>query len=71
MSAAAIHEGQSIDTAPKDGTVIRVKISLGVGSDMWSFRSKWLDGKWCANFGSDEHDVWQSFEPQPRFWRPS
>lgn len=61
---------QPIDTAPKDGTVIRVKITSGIQSDVWSFWSKWIDGRWCADFGTDKAEEWKSVEPQPRFWRP-
>jgi hypothetical protein len=60
---------QTMDTAPRDGTVIRAKTATSIGSDLWSFRVKWIDGKWCANFGSAETEDWKTFDPQPLVWR--
>lgn len=61
---------QPIETAPKDGTIVRVKTASYIGSDLWSFRAKWIDGKWHADFGSGGVENWQTFDPQPLFWRP-
>lgn len=61
---------QSIDAAPKDGTIVRVKLTNGVGSDVWSFRSKWIDGRWCGDFGIGDVEDWRPVDPQPMFWRP-
>ena len=60
---------QPIETAPRDGTVIRVKIVTSIGGDLWSFRAKWIDGQWCADFGSADTENWKSFDPQPLLWR--
>jgi len=60
-----------INTAPRDGTVVRVKSAISIGSDLWSFRAKWLDGKWCADFGTSATEDWKPFDPQPLVWRHS
>lgn len=61
---------RTMESAPKDGTIVRAKISNGIESDVWSFRSKWVDGLWCADFGTDKAEQWKPVDPQPRFWRP-
>ena len=60
---------QPIETAPQDGTIVRVKMATSIGSDLWSFRARWMDGKWCADFGSGTDEDWKSFDPQPLVWR--
>jgi hypothetical protein len=59
-----------IETAPRDGTIVRVKTAVSNTSDLWSFRAKWVGDKWCADFGYDNVEEWKSFEPQPLVWRP-
>ena len=58
---------------PKDGALI----IAGKKSDWitgfvyvaYPVTSKFINGKWCANFGSKENERWEPYEPQPTLWR--
>ena len=58
---------QPIETAPQDGT--RVEAGRpGLNGWIWyPLESRFLHGKWCANFDQDD---WRPYDPQPTLWRP-
>jgi hypothetical protein len=63
---------QSIETAPKDGTIIiaAAKAEWVKAYDQFTYplRSKFLDDKWQADFGDGK---WSSYDPQPTHWKPA
>lgn len=63
---------QPIDTAPKDGSPVRTMIREAewVADELYAITSRWIDGKWHANFGSKEHEEWKPYSPQPTLWKP-
>jgi hypothetical protein len=69
-----VSEWQDISTAPKDGTaVIAAKKSgwITAFSDFpYPLTSRFIDGKWCANFGDIDNTSWEPYDPQPSHWKP-
>lgn len=65
-------EWQTIETAPKDGTIIitAAKAEWVKAFDQFTYplQSKFVDGKWRADFGDGK---WSPYDPQPTHWKPS
>ena len=57
-------EWQPIDSAPKNGTKVRVAAANANGDIWWPLPAQFIDGIWKAEFG----DEWRVFEPQPTHW---
>jgi ribosomal protein S1 len=63
-------EWQSIDTAPKDGTVVKVVSATKRGIFTYypyPITSAFHNGKWCWKLDKED---WTSFDPQPTHWMP-
>jgi len=59
---------QTIDTAPRDGTTVRVgRRKFFQQWPLFPLRARFVDGRWLTDYGNDK---WRSFEPQPNCWMP-
>lgn len=63
---------EDIDSAPSDGTIVRVvkdggPHKLDILRWAWPLPARYVDGVWCAEFGPGE---WAPFGPQPTHWKP-
>lgn len=62
-----------IESAPMDGTPVKtgcISKHAGAGLVSYPLTSRFLNGEWCANFGSKEAEKWAPYEPQPDVWCP-
>jgi len=66
-------EWQGIETAPRDGTPVETgkitPLNQTLGP-LYPITSKFMDGKWHANFGSKDQERWAPYDPQPSHWKP-
>lgn len=61
-------EWLDIESAPKDGTVVRAG-RLRPGSifwPSWPIPARFIDGKWKMRVSGG----WSSYDPQPNVWQP-
>lgn len=66
-------EWRTIDSAPKDGTVV-IAVAENKAARRWStlgrfpypLKSKFIDDQWCCDMG----DRWAPYDPQPTHWIP-